>query len=245
MIWGMLLDTHCHLDLFENPDQVAEAAETASIHTIAVTNAPSVFPKTVALALGRRFVRPAIGLHPELAIQRAGELPLFHEHLSTTRYVGEVGLDYVMATSEDRRRQRRVFEEVVTACRRMGGKVLTLHSRRAEADVVDCIGNDFPGTWILHWYSGSKTALGRALVQGALFSANAAMMRSDKALAILAQVPRERVLLESDGPFVQVDGRASTPRSVAALVPALATLWGVAQEEAEAQLSSNARTVLA
>jgi len=61
-----LVDAHCHLDLFPDPAALARHVNERRIHTIAVTNAPSVFAHTEHLAAGSAYLHPAIGLHPEL-----------------------------------------------------------------------------------------------------------------------------------------------------------------------------------
>lgn len=220
-----LFDTHCHVDLYPDPVGLVREAERRGIYTIAVTNTPSVFPATAAIVKGCRYVRPALGLHPQLAAERRGELPLFEEHLSKTRYVGEVGLDYVTPDRANRTHQRRVFEAILDQCDGAGDKVLTVHSRRAEADVVDAIGEDFSGTVILHWYSGSLRTLKLGVERGLYFSVNPAMAGGKRFLSILDRIPRDRLLLETDGPFVSVGGRPAVPPDVQTVVDRIAEAW--------------------
>ena len=240
-----LIDTHCHLDLYPDVPAAIRDVDAAGVYTIAVTNTPSVFRPLVALARGASRVRVALGLHPELAARRAAELPLFRELLPDTRYVGEVGLDYVTADAADRAVQRRVLDAILSWCDADGTKVLTLHSRRAADDVVDAVGPQFRGRWILHWYSGSRRTLDRALANGAYVSANAAMLRSAKGRALLAAVPLERVLTETDGPFVQsAAGMPARPTDVAEVAAAMASLWQLSQEVAEAKIATAFRALL-
>lgn len=99
-----MVDAHCHLDLYPDYAAILAEIERDGVYTIAVTNAPSVFRRCVEIARRPRFVRVALGLHPELAAARERELDLLPDLLATTRYVGEVGLDYV---TQDPRRARR------------------------------------------------------------------------------------------------------------------------------------------
>ena len=107
------VDTHCHVDLFPSPQSIVEKAEAERINTIAVTNAPSVFHFTQSLAKLCRFVRPALGLHPELVRTHGNELDRFVELLPQTRYIGEIGLDFVTTDDDDRKHQLRVFETIL------------------------------------------------------------------------------------------------------------------------------------
>src|SRR4051812_25504019 len=123
------VDAHFHLDLQKDPRGVVARCEAAGIYTIAVTNAPSVFCHTETLAKGTKFVRAAVGLHPELVATHDGELPTLLELIPSTRYVGEVGLDYVTRDLELRKRQRKVFEATLGRCAELRGRVISVHSR--------------------------------------------------------------------------------------------------------------------
>lgn len=209
-----LHDTHFHLDLFDDPEKIIAQIETEKIYTIAVTNVPEVFAHTQHLVEGSKFIRPALGLHPELAYQYKNQLPLFFDLLQQTRYVGEVGLDNFKKSKDDFSEQKKVFEKVVRACNDVGNKVLTVHSRRAEKEIISILGESFSGKVILHWYSGPLKEIDRAIENGFYFSINYAMTQSDNGKKIIERIPVERILLETDGPFVSVNGQNSTPTVV-------------------------------
>jgi TatD DNase family protein len=234
-----LVDSHCHIDLYPDPIAIISEVETARVYTIALTNTPSVFPMTEQLVFGKRYLRPALGLHPELASERVGELPLFERYLPKTRYVGEIGLDYVTQNGADRKTQQYVFERILELCHQAQGKVVTVHSRRAAADVVDMIPNNFSGTIILHWYSGSQKMLRRAIEKGCYMSFNLAMMRSAKSKQLLHHVPLERILTESDGPFVSYRETVSTPLHMLNVVEQMARELSVPVDNMRQQVYDN------
>lgn len=227
-----LVDTHCHIDLYSDPRALARRVEAAQIYTIAVTNAPSVFRQTRSLAEGNHYIRPALGLHPQLAVQRASELHMMWRHLDETRYVGEIGLDYATSDPANRSKQREVFEAILTKCHESADKILTIHSRRAAGDVVEIIGEGFRGTVILHWYSGSKHVLEKAIGRGFYFSINTAMVSSARSRNWLKSIPRQYVLTETDGPFISTSGKPAQPGDVASIVQALAKIWHMTEREA-------------
>jgi TatD DNase family protein len=240
-----LVDAHFHLDLLPHPERLVRDIERDRVYTIAVTNAPSVFFHTRELCRGTKFVRAAVGLHPELVHSHGRELDHLWPHLDETRYVGEVGLDYVTGDEDLRRRQRAVFSEIVARCAGKRDKVLTVHSRRAAADVLGIVGKGFPGSVILHWFSGSQAQLREANRIGCWFSVNPAMVQSPSGRKLIANMPPERVLTETDGPFVKTRGRAATPVDVADAVAALASLWRVTVEECASIVLGNFRRLLA
>lgn len=239
-----LFDTHCHLDLYPDYGGVLDEIECAQIYTIAVTNAPSVFRRSSQIAEGARFVRTAIGLHPELVGQRYRELDLFTELLGETKYVGEVGLDFVSQDRRDRELQKKAFGTILERCADPGDKFITVHSRRAAGEVVDMVGNAYPGTVVLHWFSGTSKILERALEYGLLFSVNPAMLSSDKGRQLVAKIPLDRLLTETDGPFVKVGASVAQPRDVAGVVSDLAELKNLNPTRTAEILFDNLRNAL-
>ena len=239
-----LIDTHCHVDLYPDYPAVLDEIERGGIYTVAVTNAPSVFRRCVEMTRATRFVRVAVGLHPELAAARERELDLLQNLLPTTRYVGEVGLDYVTQDASERAAQQRVFRVVLEWCASFGDKVLSVHSRRAAAEVVAMIGPAYPGTVILHWFSGSATVLDRAVAYGCFFSVNSAMLASASGRKIVSAMPPERVLTETDGPFVAVHGRPARPSDIADVLAGLARLWQLDPATTAQRIHDNFRHAL-
>ncbi|HEX7600274.1 MAG TPA: Qat anti-phage system TatD family nuclease QatD [Polyangiaceae bacterium] len=233
------VDAHCHVDLFPNPADLVAEAEAERVFTIAVTNAPFVFDHTLALTLRSSLVHPALGLHPELVGSRGHEVTSLCERLKDVRFVGEVGLDYTTSDRALRAEQRRVFDRVLESCARAGGKVLTVHSRRAASDVVSAIGRTFPCSLILHWFTGSVRELEAATAAGVYFSVNASMVESKNGRNLISAMPRDRVLTESDGPFVRRAGGPASPRNMRFVVESLAGQWGIPSGEAALMIRRN------
>jgi len=238
---GAMVDAHCHIDLYPNPQEVLAAAEANKVYTIAVTNAPSVFHYTAALSANCRYVRAAAGLHPQLVHSHAGELEQLWPLLDRTRYVGEVGLDYQTPIQTERQAQRRVFSEILERCAFYGNKVITVHSRRAAADVIAAVGENYLGSVILHWFSGTTSELERAIQRGMYFSVNTAMTGSRSGQKLIQSMPIDRVVTETDGPFVKISQEAARPSNVSAVVFCLAQIWGLSVEDAGNQILSNFR----
>lgn len=233
-----LVDTHCHVDRYKDPLGVLKAAEAAGVVTVAVTELPSGFQR-LALQLGkRRLVRVALGLHP----LRAGaasplEMALFMRLLDRTEYVGEVGLDGSRYGRPTLRAQVKVFEHLLSQPR-IQSKVLTVHSRGAEAETIERL-SQAGVTAILHWYSGALKYIDAAAAAGLWFSVNPAMLRSQAGQRIVAALPRERVVTETDGPYAKLAGRPCEPKDIPAVVTGLAGTWGVETDEARQRVFEN------
>lgn len=236
---AVLVDTHCHIDLYPDPAPILAAATANRVLVVAVTNAPSVFFHTQRLSERCPYLLPALGLHPELVATHGHELDRMLPLLEQTRFVGEVGLDYVTTDQALRARQREVFTKILDRCSSLGGRVLTVHSRRAASDVIATVGERFNGTVILHWFTGTPREAERALKAGCYFSINTAMLSATSSSRLLALLPRERVLTETDGPFVTSGKAPATPLQTAAVANHLATLWRTTEESAREVLMSN------
>lgn len=226
------VDAHCHVDRYRDPRTVLAAAHAASVITVAVTEMPSACQRQQFLLRGTPGVRVAVGVHPMRAHQATPmELGLFRRLVERTDYVGEVGLDFSREGVHTRDRQLRVFDAVL-AHPRIADKVLSVHSRRAEADCIDRLA-DAGAAAILHWYSGPLGQIDRAVAAGLYFSVNPAMLRSKNGQRILDCIPRERVLTETDGPYTKVGQRIAEPRDIPCLVEQLAARWAVEADEAK------------
>lgn len=235
-----MIDFHCHLDLYPDPHAVARACAERGLYVLSVTTTPSAWSGTAALTRGATRIRTALGLHPQLAHQRKGELPIFERLIPETRYVGEIGLDGAPEFKRHWEDQMLVFSRALDMCRAAGGRVLSIHSRRAVIPVLDELeARPGVGTPILHWFSGSNRELARAIDCGCWFSVGPAMLRGDKGRELTRRMPRDRLLTESDGPFAQIDGRAAWPWDAGNAIRDLEKLWGQSAAEVESQLLGN------
>jgi len=241
------VDFHCHLDLYPDHEEAIARAEAARIYTLTVTTTPKAWPRNRELTQNCRFVRPALGLHPQLVAERASELTLWERYLPETRYVGEVGLDAGPRFYASFNDQKRVFRSVLEQCAAAGDKVLTVHSVRSAKLVLDMVEAYFPpdrGRVILHWFTGSRSDARRAVALGCYFSVNAEMARSDKGRAIVINLPIDRILTETDGPFTAVNGRPCEPDDVKEAVEQLAFLHEIPPDRVSSAILSNLRAVI-
>ncbi len=187
-------------------------------------------------------IRTALGLHPQIAHERKGELPLFEQLLPEVRYVGEIGLDGGPEYKRHWQDQVLVFARILELCARAGGRVLTIHSRRATLPVLDALeAHPGAGTPILHWFSGTHRELARAVDLNCWFSVGPAMLASEKGRALAAKMPRDRVLTETDGPFAQLEGRAAFPWDAERAVALLADVWTEPVAAIREKLAANLR----
>jgi len=235
-----LIDFHCRLDLFPDPEAVASAAEAAKVYVLSVTTTPRAWCKTAALSKGRPHIRTGLGIHPQLAHERSHELPLFEALLDETRYVGEISLDGSRGYGQHTDIQLLVFQRALALANERGGRIFSIHSRRAAREVIAILRKYRCGDRsVLHWFSGTPRQLAEAIDLGCWFSVGPAMLRSDRGRQLAARMPRERVLTETDGPFGQGPGGPPKPTDVHIAIDQLATIWSTNQTEVRLLLRAN------
>lgn len=237
-----MIDFHCHLDLYRDPALAAEDADRAGVYVLSVTTTPKAWKKTSELATGKPRIRTALGLHPEVAAERFRELALFEAFAHDTRYFGEIGLDGSPHYKLTQEVQLRVFDTILAIAEKTGGKILSIHSRRAADQVLDSLAaHSTAGTPVLHWFSGTPTQLKRAIDQGCWFSCGPAMFRSASGRSIIKSIPRNRILTETDGPFAFEGSRPLQPADVWRAVEGLTEIWNEPSDVVLRTLHSNLR----
>ncbi len=197
-----LYDTHFHLDLQKDRAAAVRNIEENQIYTIAVTNLPDLYRKETA-EIKSKYIRIALGFHPELIHQYKNQISLMWELLPEARYIGEVGLDFVDNTNQQE--QVAFFSGLIERCRYDQNKIITIHSRQATGKILELLGDDFRFKVILHWFTGSRNELIDAINKSCYISVNSAMLRSKRFINLLPLIPSNRILLETDSPFIYFD----------------------------------------
>jgi TatD DNase family protein len=224
-------DSHAHLDACEAPEAAIERARGAGVTRI-VTIGTGIASSRAALALADEHdgVHAALGIDPHQAAlpeaKRLGELRELLAHPKAVA-VGETGLDTVrqLASSVE---QRRLFDAQLALAAELELPVV-VHSREAEDETAEALAG-FDGTVILHCFS-SPGLLPVALDRGyyVSFAGNVTYPKAAGLRTVAAEVPTDRLLVETDTPYLApqpVRGRTNEPAHVVHTVAALAGLRG-------------------
>lgn len=251
----MIVDSHCHLDF---PDFAGETdaliARAAAVDVgLMVTIGTRIrdFGKVLAITEAHPQVYCTVGTHPHEAEKEADvgvdELITLASHPKVIG-IGEAGLDYYYDSSP-RNVQADVFRRHIDAARRTG-LPLCIHSRDADTDMASILEEEsakgaFP--ILLHCFSSGRELMERAVALGAFvsFSGILTFKRSDELRAIARDVPEDRLLVETDAPYLAPlpwRGKRNEPAYVAHTVKVLAEVKGVTPVEmAEATTANFAR----
>ena len=196
---------------------------------------------------GCRNIRVALGLHPELASQRAHEMDKFRAVCTEARYIGEIGLDGTSTQEAERRTQLSVFRNVLSTVRPQEPKILTVHSRGAARETISELIEALRGTQhqvILHWYSGGADEMRQALAAGFYFSINHKMIGSRSGQQIIQALPKTAVLTETDAPFTFAGNIINRHQSLLKTIAGLAQLWSCEPEEAKQHVWERFSTII-
>lgn len=196
----MIIDTHCHFDMMPNPEGYISAKEKAGDIVIGMTNLPGHFKMGQSHLIGYKHIRLALGLHPLLAAENRKELTLFKRLVDQTSYIGEIGLDFSREGIATKNEQISVLREVLATIKGKK-KIVSVHSRNAEKELLDMLCEFEIKNVIFHWYSGPVDLIPSIIERGFYFSINESMCRSKNGQSIIGKIPREKILTETDAPY--------------------------------------------
>ena len=239
----MIIDTHCHLDLYERPELIVKECEEQNILTIEVTNLPSHFEIGFPHVQFCKKVRLALGMHPLYAHNHEKEFPLFLNNIDKTSYIGEIGLDFSREGISTKEIQIKIFNKILKSIEGKK-KILSIHSRRAEKEVLDLLIKYKISNAIFHWYAGPLYLIDKIIEAGYYFSINPAMTKSENGKKIISKIPSYRLLTESDGPFIKIEKEVIKPKDVSIVIEYLADTKNNTFLEIEKNIYNNFKTLV-
>ena len=234
-----MIDFHCHLDLYKNPLAVFDEVKQRNVKVLAVTTSPRAYLKTSQYFNNADNVSVALGLHPELVMDRKNEIDLFMEQISKCRYIGEVGIDGASRNRQSYFEQKTFFYDALIEAEKHHGRIISIHSRCAVKDVLECIEKSLnKNVPIMHWFTGNAKDLQRALSLGCWFSVNPKMCYSKTGRDIIMHIPLNKILPETDAPFTEKNGMLYMPWNTE-VIEFLAVQYGKPIIEIKNQMEKN------
>lgn len=235
-----MIDLHCHLDLYKDPISLLPEVKRRCKYVLAVTTSPRAWQKTKQVFAGVDCVQVALGLHPEILSSKMNEIDMLLSNIHHCKYIGEVGIDGSEQYKDSYQAQKDLFREVARTAEKCGGKIISIHSRKAVKDVLDIIESDIvTSVPILHWFSGTTEDLKRAIALGCWFSVNPAMLSGNKGKSLVSKMPLSRILPETDAPFTEKRGAPYMPWEAIEIVDILKDIFHLDTEQIKNELISN------
>jgi len=247
----MLIDTHCHLDF---PDfdkdrkEVVKRANDAGIGYI-VNIGSSLEGSRRSLGLAREFscVYATVGIHPHEADKiNQQALDEIRVLAGSDRVVaiGEIGLDYYKGYSKPEN-QKPLFLSLLRLAKEIS-LPLVIHTRSAEEETLEILKGFMPLRAVIHCFSGDSAFLKDCLAAGFMisFTCNITYKKAENLRALIKEIPLERLMLETDAPFLApqgLRGRRNEPAFIKNLSEEIARIRCVDQEDIAIITTKNAK----
>lgn len=249
---AMLVDSHCHLDFpdfaDELPDIVSRAEAVGIGRMVTICTRVAKFPQVLGVAERFENVYCSVGTHPHNSHEEpdvtAAQLIELAGHPKVVA-IGEAGLDYFYQKDHAIAQANSLRVHIEAA--RQTGLPLVIHSRDADDDMIAILEEEtgkgaFPA--VLHCFSSGRELMARGVALGLYVSLSGILTfkRSEELRAIAADVPMDRLLVETDAPYLAPQpfrGKRNEPSYVAHTCKALAEVKGVSDDEMRAVTSDN------
>lgn len=233
----MFIDAHSHVDRYDLVDEQALGSALAEItqhRILTVSNAMDLpsYKRNLEISEMCNLVLPTFGVHPWNAPEYADRLDDLSEAIEVSPMLGETGLDhYFVKDTSTYPAQRKVLEFFLDAAREQG-KIVSLHTKGAEREVLGLLDRyDLPRV-IVHWYSGPLDIFREMMARGVYFTVGIEVLYSEQIQTIAQELPPSQLLTETDNPggpvgFIGVPG---TPMLVQDVVRGVAEARGATTE---------------
>ncbi|MGL9688912.1 MAG: TatD family hydrolase [Wolbachia sp.] len=248
----MIVDSHCHLIYFSDDEipKVISRAEQNGIKVLHnVCTSIDDVSKLLKISSSYDHVYSSVGVHPLDATVESGECIRVDELVELTKNqkvisIGETGLDFYK--SNNRSNQKKSFALHIEAAK-ITGLPLVIHTRNADDEMIDVLKSEMKnGTFsgVMHCFASSKELAYQAMDLGLYISFSGIITFKNASLlrGIAQGVPRERVLVETDAPYLSPEpyrGKKNEPAMVKCVVDCLAKLWDESPDKVAEVTTSN------
>ncbi|MFX1571865.1 MAG: TatD family hydrolase [Promethearchaeota archaeon] len=242
----MLIDIHCHANLYLSLDKIIEEAKHTRVEKI-IAVGMSVISIDRILEISDQYneIYPALGIHPEevsmnkdIEIQIDSVIEKIRMNKEKICAIGEIGLDHHFVKDKELYPiQKKIFEKMLLLAQELELPV-NLHTKGAEKFVFDLLPSyEIPNVNI-HWYSGPEEFLDLGIDRGYYFSITPAISYSPAVKKTVAKVDEQHLLLESDGP-VKYSGKIGSPAMIREVLNTVSKLKDLPSRALEEQIYKN------
>ncbi len=223
----MFIDAHAHLDRYEDKlDSVLEEINQNKIFTLSNSMDLPSYRRNLKIAERCKFILPCFGVHPLNAPEYVDHLDALRDAVEQCPLLGEIGLDFHSAEDADQfPAQLKIFEFFLSAAKEQK-KMVNLHSRGAEKEVLQLLKDYDIHRAIVHWYSGPLDIFQGLLARGLYFTIGVEVLYSEHIQTIVRKLLDEQLLTETDNPGGQkwLTGEPGMPLLIKDVVQAIAEL---------------------
>jgi len=246
----ILIDVHCHINLYLTIDKVIKNARDVGVEKIIAVAMSSLSQERV-LEIARQYneVFASLGIHPEevkmnekIEQQLDSIIKLIKNNKQDICAIGEIGLDHFFVKDKELYPlQKTIFNKMLLLAQDLELPV-NLHTKGAEKIVFDTLPSYKIPNINIHWYSGPEKFIKLGMDRGYYFSITPAINYSPAVKNVVLNVDREHLLLESDGP-VKYSGKVSVPAMIKNVLNSISKLKEINSDELENQIEVNTRKI--
>ncbi len=246
----MLVDVHCHANLFLTlEDIIKEAINTGIEKIIAVAISALSIERILEIGDSFKVIYPSLGIHPEevqmnknIESQLDSVMDKISKNKEKICAIGEIGLDHHFVKNKELYPlQKKIFENMLSLAQDLELPV-NLHTKGAEKIIFDMLPSYKIPDINIHWYSGPENYLDIGIERGYYFSITPAISYSPAVRKTVLKVDKDHLLLESDGP-VKYSGRTGTPAMIKDVLNAISKLKNVSSQELESHILENTKRI--
>ena len=237
----MIIDVHAHLDLLPIK-KLKEIQENKEIKLV-ITNSVDLKTCKKSLELNKKFpkVKVAFGLYPDKKLKISDFEPFqnfVRKNKNSIVALGEIGLD-LYHTKENFKIQKAVLIKELELAKEMNLPVI-IHSRKAEKEVLEVL-EEFPKVKVLlHCFSGNFKLVKKGVELGCYFSIPANIVRSEHFQKMVLEVPKEKILTETDSPYLSpFKDKKNEPSFISESIKTISKICKIPKEEVEKQIEAN------
>lgn len=248
----MIIDTHAHIDQFEDLSGVLSRAHEAGVSDIVAMGVDLDSMKKVldiAVQYKEPKIHPALGVHPGMVKPESQQLAydFMRANVKQAHAIGETGLDYwykwVRKDEVERQKQKDSFSFHLSLAREFNLPIV-IHSRGAWRDCLSMAVESGVKRALFHWYSGPVDILNQIIEAGYYVSTSPSVAYSPESRQAMSHAPIERILIETDSPVNYKEGEVffkSEPKDVIRTWKALAKLKNLDEQGTLAAVNANAK----
>lgn len=244
----MLVDAHTHLDHHKSYEINDVISEINRKKIISISNAMDIpsYIKNLDISKESKFIIPTFGIHPWNAPAYLDRLEEMEDFIDKTPMIGEIGLDFHWV--EDRGQyeaQRKILNFFLQKAKEQN-KIVNLHTKGAEQEILDLLNEYKIEKAIIHWYSGPKDILREMINNNYYFTVGVEVLYSEKIRNIAKEIPINRLLTETDGPGAGewLTGNRGMPLLVERVASNLSEIKGISLQEVKGMVLENFRLLV-
>jgi TatD DNase family protein len=246
----MLIDVHCHCNLYLAIDEIVKEAEALGVQKIICVGMSELgLERVIELSDRLSQIYPALGIHPEevrankqIENQLDSVVSFIENNKEKICAIGEIGLDHhFIKEKELYPLQKKIFDMMLSVAQKLELPV-NLHTKGAEKLIFDTLASYKIPNINIHWYSGPEKYIKEGIERGYYFSITPAIRYSPMVKKVVESVDKNHLLLESDGP-VRYSGKIGTPAMTREVLNLISKIKEIPLNDLESQIEQNTRKI--